>query len=389
MLGTHQGRDAAHRVATAALRDVAGSVRTALPSTVTHDRIDMSQDNPDKAAGSPEPDDTTAAGSPTPEETTAAAAEDAPAAAAEPAAEPVAEPDADEDVVVEELDAYVVPAGTVVVTGPGLVSRLGAEAFGTFTLVLVGLGIALYASLPGVGAGTIAVALGFGLAVLAGIIAVGHVSGGHFNPAVTLGAAIGGRTPWKDVLPYWLAQLVGGAIGAAVLFIAVPSTLPGLIDTSGEATTRSFFSSVSNGYGPHSPLNGISGGQVEFSLVAALLVEVVVTAVFVGIILGATDRRSANKQAPFAIGLALAVLILVAIPVTNASLNPARSTASAIFSDSWALSQLWLFWVAPLVGAALAGLIYRAFAAEPVEDNLLEEDDAYVTTDDVLVVTER
>ncbi len=110
---------------------------------------------------------------------------------------------------------------------------------------------------------------------------------------------------------------------------------------------------------------------------------------FVGIILGATDRRSANVQAPFAIGLSLAVLIFVAMPVTNASLNPARSSAAAIFSDSWALSQLWLFWVAPLVGAALAGLIYRAFAAEPVEDNLLEEDDAYVTTDDVLVVTER
>jgi aquaporin Z len=275
------------------------------------------------------------------------------------------------------------------VTGPSLVARLGAEAFGTFTLVLVGLGIALYASLPTVGGGAIAVAFGFGIAVLAGIIAVGHVSGGHFNPAVTIGAAIGGRTPWKDVLPYWLAQLVGGIIAAAVLFISIPAKLPSLIDASGEATARSFFSSVSNGYAAHSPLSGISTGQVEFSLVTALLVEIVVTAVFVGIILGATDRRSAHKQAPFAIGLALAVLILVAMPVTNASLNPARSTASAIFSESWALSQLWLFWVAPIVGAALAGLVYRAFASEPVEDNLLEEDDAYVTTDDVLVVTER
>ncbi|WP_456787385.1 MIP family channel protein [Cellulomonas sp. P5_C5] len=353
----------------------------------------MSQDNPDKAAGSPEPDEATAAGTPAPEEATAAAAADAaaPAAApvAEPVEEPVATPDADEDVVVEELDAYVVPAGTVVVTGPSLVARLGAEAFGTFTLVLVGLGIALYAGLPSIGGGTITVALGFGIAVLASAIAVGHISGGHFNPAVTIGAAIGGRTPWKDVLPYWLAQLVGGILAAAVLFISVPSKLPGLIDASGSATTRSFFSSVSNGYAAHSPLSGISGGQVEFSLVSALLVEIVVTAVFVGVILGATDRRSANKQAPFAIGLSLAVLIIVAIPVTNASLNPARSTASAIFSDSWALSQLWLFWVAPIVGAALAGLVYRAFAAEPVEDNLLEEDDAYVTTDDVLVVTER
>ncbi|WP_456847158.1 MIP family channel protein, partial [Cellulomonas sp. P5_C6] len=294
----------------------------------------------------------------------------------------------DEDVVVEELDAYVVPAGTVVVTGSGLVARLGAEAFGTFTLVLVGVGIALYSSFSGVG-GTLAVALGFGIAVLAGAIAVGHISGGHFNPAVTLGAAIGGRTAWKDVLPYWLAQLVGGILAAAILFITIPSKLPALIDTSGSATAKSFYSSVSNGYGAHSPLSKLSSGQVEFSLVIALLVEIVVTAVFVGIILGATDRRSANKQAPFAIGLGLAVLILVALPVTNASLNPARSTATALFSESWALSQLWLFWVAPLVGAALAGLVYRAFAAEPAEDNLLEEDDAYVTTDDVLVVTER
>ncbi|MET0789318.1 MAG: MIP family channel protein [Cellulomonas sp.] len=349
----------------------------------------MSQDTPDKAAGSPGPDETTVAGTPEPEEATAAAAADAPVTPVATDPEPEAgEDSADEDVVVEELDAYVVPAGTVVVTGPSLVSRLGAEAFGTFALVLVGVGIALYSSFSGVG-GTLAVALGFGLAVLAGIIAVGHISGGHFNPAVTLGAAIGGRTAWRDVLPYWLAQLVGGILAAAILFITVPSKLPALLDTSGSATTKSFFSGVSNGYGAHSPLSKLSSGQVEFSLVIALLVEIVVTAVFVGVILGATDRRSANKQAPFAIGLSLAVLILVALPVTNASLNPARSSATAIFSDSWALSQLWLFWVAPLVGAALAGLVYRAFAAEPAEDNLLEEDDAYVTTDDVLVVTER
>ncbi|WP_421734595.1 aquaporin [Cellulomonas sp.] len=347
----------------------------------------MSQDNPEKAAGSPEPDTTPAAApapapAPAPEETTAAAA-------AEPVVEePVVAPEpADEDVVVEELDAYVVPAGTVVVTGPSLVSRLGAEAFGTFALVLVGLGIALYNGISQLGA--LAVGLGFGIAVVAAIIAVGHVSGGHFNPAVTLGAAIGGRTPWKDVLPYWLAQLVGGILAAAVLFITVPSALPSAITQDPASTAKSFFSSVANGFGEHSPLSTASQGTVEFSLVIGLLVEIVVTAVFVGIILGATDRRSANVQAPFAIGLSLAVLIFVAMPVTNASLNPARSTAAAVFSDSWALSQLWLFWVAPLVGAALAGLVYRAFAAEPAEDNLLEEDDAYVTTDDVLVVTER
>lgn len=341
----------------------------------------MSQDNPDKAA-TPEPDTTAAEGAPAPEETTAAAA-------AEEVAEQatVAPEEKDEDVVVEELDAYVVPAGTVVVTGPGLVSRLGAEAFGTFALVLVGLGIALYSGLSQVDG--LAVALGFGIAVLAAIIAVGHVSGGHFNPAVTLGAAIGGRTPWKDVLPYWLAQLVGGILAAAILFITIPSKLPSAITQNPEDTAKTFFTNVANGFGEHSPLATASQGTVEFSLIIGLLVEIVVTAVFVGVILGATDRRSANVQAPFAIGLSLAVLILVAMPVTNASLNPARSTAAAIFSESWALGQLWLFWVAPLVGAALAGLIYRAFAAEPVEDNLLEEDDAYVTTDDVLVVSER
>src|SRR4029077_2829276 len=127
----------------------------------------------------------------------------------------------------------------------------------------------------------------------------------------------------------------------------------------------------------------------EFTLTTALLVEVIVTAIFVGVILGVTDRRANKVQAPVAIGLTLSVLILVAMPVTNASLNPARSTAAAIFSDSWAFQQLWLFWVAPLVGAALAGLVYRAFAAEPLEDNLLEEDDEFVTTEDTLVVTER
>ena len=353
----------------------------------------MAQDNPDKAAGSPEPDETAAAGTPAPEEASAAAAADDVAAEPTPAPEPVLEEapepvlEESDDDVAEDLDAYVIPAGSVVVTGPGLVARLGAEAFGTFALVLVGLGIALYAGLSQVDG--LAVALGFGIAVLAAIVAVGHVSGGHFNPAVTLGAAIGGRTAWKDVLPYWLAQLVGGILAAAILFITIPSNLPSAITQNPEDTAKTFFTNVANGFGEHSPLATASSGQVEFSLVIGLLVEIVLTAVFVGIILGATDRRSANVQAPFAIGLALAVLLLVATPVTNGSLNPARSTAAAIFSESWALGQLWLFWVAPLVGAALAGLVYRAFAAEPVEDNLLEEDDAYVTTDDLVVVSER
>ena len=281
------------------------------------------------------------------------------------------------------------PAGSVVVTGPSLLAKLGAEVFGTFLLVTAGLGIALYLSVSGVSS-ALAVGLAFGLAVLAGAIAVGHISGGHFNPAVTVGAAIAGRTAWKDVLPYWLAQLFGATAATAVLFTTIPDKLPSLLAQGAAATKKSFFSGVANGYGDHSPLAVASQGQVSFTLVSALLVEIVVTALFVGVILGATDRRATNVSAPLAIGLALAVLILVAIPITNASLNPARSFAAAVFSESWAWKQLWLFVVAPIVGAALSGLVYRAFAAEPpVEDNLLEEDDEFVTTEDTLVVTER
>jgi len=378
----------------------------------------MSQ-TPDPVAGSPEPDETAAAADaaanepavpaenaePVADATPVADAAPAPVENAEPVdvskpaaaafaapTAPIAATSAPEPVV-DDVEAYVVPAGSVIVTGPGLGARLGSEAFGTFFLVLAGLGVALYAGSNfggvGGGGGALAVALAFGIAVIAGAAAVGHVSGGHFNPAVTIGAAIGGRTPWRDVLPYWLAQLVGAAIAAAVIFVAVPSALPGLISQGAQTSTKTFFSSVANGFGEHSPISAASQGQAEYTLAIALLVEVVVTAVFVGVILGATDRRANTTIAPLVIGLALAVLILVAMPVTNASLNPARSTAAAIFSDSWALKQLWLFWVAPIVGAALSGLVYRAFAAEPVEDNLLEEDDVYVTDEDVVIVQER
>ncbi|MGY4643296.1 MIP family channel protein [Cellulomonas sp. URHB0016] len=342
----------------------------------------MSNENSDQPAGTPAPEDVSAA---------AAADSSAPAAPApvEPAAptpiEPVA-PAAPAPVasaapeLEDDVDAYVVPAGTLISAGPGLVAKVGAEAFGTFFLVLAGVGTALYAQATG--AGALAVALAFGIAVLAGIAAVGHISGGHFNPAVTFGAAIAGRTSWKDVLPYWLAQLVGGAAASAVLYVVI-TTLPAL-----EANEKGFFSSVSNGYGAHSPISAQTQGE-GFSWIGAALIELVVVAVFVGVILAVTDRRSAKGNAPFAIGLTLSALILVAMPVTNASLNPARSMATALFSDSWAWHQIWLFWVAPLLGAAIAALVYRAFAAEPVEDNLLEEDDLYVTTDDVLVVDGR
>lgn len=352
---------------------------------MSHDTPDQTAGTPDeKAAAGPAPTDATAA-APQADATAAAPAAEAPAAAATgfakpgetpgtPATPPVPASDSD-----EEVDAYVVPAGTVVTTGPGLLARVGAEAFGSFVLVLAGVGTALYAAVTQ--AGPLAVALAFGIAVFAGIAAVGHVSGGHFNPAVTFGAALAGRTPWRDVLPYWLAQLVGAAAASAVLFVVV-TTLPALADQE-----RGFFSATSNGFEAHSPIAAQAGEG--FSWIGAGLIELVVTAVFVGIILGVTDRRSTSGAAPVAIGLALAALLLVAIPVTNGSLNPARSVATAIFSESWAWEQIWLFWAAPLLGAAIAALLYRAFASEPVEDNLFEEDDVYVTTDDVLVVEDR
>ncbi len=350
----------------------------------------MSQQKPETPGGTPEPEDST---TPRP---------DAPAPS-EPVEEVVVEEvvvdepgrpqpvtvvadadDDDEEDDDEPEEAYVVPAGTVVAAGPGLAARLGAEAFGTFFLVLVGVGIALYSAFSNVGFG-LGVALGFGVAVLAGIVAVGHVSGGHFNPAVTLGACLAGRTPFRDLLPYWLAQVVGGALGAAVLYLTVPANLPALLSQGGEATVRSFFSNTANGFAEHSPLATLSNGQAEFGLVAALLVEVVGTAVFVGIILGATDRRANRAHVPFAVGLTLTVVLMLATPVTNGSINPARSLAAAIFSESWALEQVWLFWVAPLLGAAIAALVYRAFAAEPVEDSLFGEDELYVADDDVVV----
>ncbi len=363
----------------------------------------MSQQKPETPEGTPEPEDTTAAA--------AADADATPADEATPAdptlvveevvveetvtAEPVAEetaapePAATEPVaqdVADDVEAYVLPAGTVVAAGPSLVAKLGAEVFGTFFLVLVGVGIALYSGFSNTGGG-LGVALGFGIAALAGIVAVGNVSGGHFNPAVTFGACLAGRTPFRDLLPYWVAQVVGGALAAAVLFLTVPSDLPSLVAQGGEASVRSFFGGTANGFGEHSPLSTLSGGQVAFGLVTALLVEVVATAVFVGVILGATDRRANKAHVPFAVGLTLTVLLLVAMPVTNGSLNPARSLAAAIFSESWALQQVWLFWVAPLLGAAIAALVYRAFAAEPPqEDSLFGEDELYVAEEDVVVV---
>ncbi|WP_265520740.1 aquaporin [Oerskovia flava] len=285
------------------------------------------------------------------------------------------------DLVVDERQ-------TVSVVGPSLLARLGAESFGTFFLVLAILGVALYGRFSNAGL-TLASALAGGLALMAAVAAVGHVSGGHFNPAVTLGAAIGGRTAWRDLLPYWLAQLVGAVLAGLVLFATIPQAGLPILQQGGaiaEATRQSFLSSVANGYGDDSPLAAATNGAFAFDMVAVLLIEVVVTAVFVGIILGVTDQRSTAKIAPVAIGLALTVGLLIAAPFSGGSLNPARSFAAAVFAGD--MSQVWLFIVAPLAGAAIAALFYRAFAVAPEQDDLLGED-KIVVEEQAAVVEEQ
>ncbi|MBU4335002.1 MAG: aquaporin [Actinobacteria bacterium] len=274
-------------------------------------------------------------------------------------------------------------------TGPGWPALLAAEAFGTFVLVLAGVGVAIYAGLSGIGGGPLAVALAFGLALAVGIAAVGRVSGGYFNPAVTLGAVIAGRLPLVRLLPYWGAQVIGGLGGALIAFVAVPTALPTAV--SGSATSvRTYFSDASNGFDTsasetHSPLGRVAS-QVMTGPASAFLIEAVLTAVFVGVILAVTHRRANPQLAPFAIGGTLAVLVLIALPLTNAGLNPARSLATAVFSESWALKQIWLFWAAPLVGALVAGLVARVFESRQVETPFDEDDDADIVDEIEVIV---
>ena len=224
-----------------------------------------------------------------------------------------------------------------------LAKRIAAEVFGTFWLVFGGCGAAvLAATFPNVGIGLLGVSLAFGLTVLTMAYAIGHVSGCHLNPAVTLGLATAGRFPKKEIAPYVIAQIIGGLLGAFVLF-AIASGKPDFV-VGGFAA---------NGYGSHSP-----GG---YSLLSSALAEVVLTFTFVMIILGATDARAPAGFAPIAIGLGLTLVHLVGIPVTNLSVNPARSTGPAVIVGGWALAQLWMFWLAPLAGGALAGLVYPLF----------------------------
>ena len=288
------------------------------------------------------------------------------------------------------------PAATTTTTtasttqGTSLLAVAGAELFGTFLFVFVGLGAALYATTQGLS--SFEVALAYGIALMGALAAVGHVSGGHFNPAVTLGSTLAGRTSWKRLPAYWGAQVVGAVAGAAALFAALPASFAS--ESSGFATLRDFFSTTANGYGVHSAAyrsaetafyapylaqgfprdqvdEAIAAGQLAaptlptFDTVEVVIFEVVLTALFVGVFLAVTDRRVRSRMVPVVLGLSFAALLVVATPMSNGSLNPARSVAAAVFSDGWAFSQLWVFLVAPLAGAAIAALFYRGFASGP------------------------
>ena len=220
--------------------------------------------------------------------------------------------------------------------------KYGAEFIGTFWLVLGGCGSAvLAAAFPEVGVGLLGVSLAFGLTVLTMAFAIGHISGCHLNPAVSVGLWAGNRFPANQLLPYIVAQVLGAVVAGGVLFVIA----------SGKAGFDLSAGFASNGYGAHSP-----GG---YSLLAALVTEVVMTMMFLIVILGATDERAPKGLAPIAIGLCLTLIHLISIPVTNTSVNPARSTGVAIFVGDWAIGQLWLFWLAPVVGALLGAMVYR------------------------------
>ena len=229
-----------------------------------------------------------------------------------------------------------------------LSKRATAEFLGTFWLVLGGCGSAvLAAAFPSVGIGLLGVSLAFGLTVLTMAYAIGHISGCHLNPAVSVGLCAGKRFPASELLPYIVAQVLGAIAGAGVLYIIA----------SGAVGFRLSDGFAANGYATHSP-----GG---YSLLAGLVAEVVFTFMFLMIILGATDKRAPQGMAPLAIGFGLTLIHLISIPVTNTSVNPARSTGPAIFVGGWALGQLWLFWLAPIAGAALGGLVHRALLCTP------------------------
>ncbi len=283
---------------------------------------------------------------------------------------------------------------------PSLIAKFGAEFFGTFVLIFLGVGAALFAGVLGLG--QLGIALAFAIGLTAAIAAVGQVSGGAFNPAVSFGLALSGRISWKELVVHWPAQLAGGAFGALVLWAVAPrqyDVLEGLQSRS----RADLFQGAANGFGTHGPgfdgsaaeqmqmyldqgatpemiQQALDSGQItlassmEIGLTGALIIEAVAVAVFVGVILAITDARSKIKFQAVVIGLLLGGLLIVTIPLTNGSINPARSFAAAIFAGDWAWSQLWVFVVAPLLGAAIAALFYRGFAFGVLEETTGEID---------------
>jgi aquaporin Z len=255
----------------------------------------------------------------------------------------------------------------------GLLARTAAEALGTFVVLLVGLGTFLLSSYSG--AGTLGVALAFGLGTIAAMAVAAPVSGGHLNPAITLGSAVAGRTRWSHVLPYWLAQVVGAAAASSVVFVVLSSFAPF------EGTERTQFTALANGFDLYTPLvrtTDAASAMSGLGLTGALVLEGVLTAVLVGAVLAVTVRAATDRAhaalVPVVGGLTLTAAMLVAIPLTNGGLNPARSLAAALYSDSWVWGQLWVFVVAPLAGALLAGLLGRAFAV-PVAGRVADAED--------------
>lgn len=229
--------------------------------------------------------------------------------------------------------------------------KIGGEFIGTFWLVLGGCGSAvLAAAFPDVGIGWLGVSMAFGLTVLTMAFAIGHISGCHLNPAVSIGLCVGGRFEAKELVPYIAAQVLGGIAAGGVLYLIA----------SGHADFNAADGFASNGYGAHSP-----GG---YSLFSGFVTEVVMTLIFLVIIIGATDKRAPQGFAPIAIGLGLTLIHLISIPVTNTSVNPARSTGVAIYAGGWAMAQLWLFWVAPIIGAVLGGIVYRVIGGSDDEN---------------------
>jgi aquaporin Z len=263
---------------------------------------------------------------------------------------------------------------------PSLLPRVAAELLGTFVLVTAIIVTAAFGSIAAAST-PLHIALAGGLALTAMVAAFGSVSGAHLNPAVSLGAAVAGRLSWGDLVPYIVAQTLGAVGAGGLLMLLTPAALPAAL---GMSDSRGFVSGTANGFGDHSPIATISGGQVTFSTAQALVLEAVATAILVGVVLAVTRRP--NPSAPIAIGATLTVTILIAAQFTNAAINPARATGTALFSEPWAVQQLWLFWVAPLLGGVIAGLIALLIqrSAVPAEDWDDEDDDWDDEDDDEL-----